>query len=138
MDNFYDTAKRMYKSSETLHNNSEYHNACYLGGYVIECYAKIIVGVFTTNTPRSFGHRIGNLDSELQNILSGNSSLSSYILNGPTDFNSVLSYWNPVDLRYIDSVSSISTQNMSDNFQSEIQAAMQKLAQMELDGHTLI
>ena len=48
MDNFYDTAKRMHKSSETLHNNNEFHNACYLAGYVVECYAKIIVEVFST------------------------------------------------------------------------------------------
>ena len=45
MDHFYDTAKRMYKSTKTLHNNGEYHNACYLAGYIIECYAKIIVGI---------------------------------------------------------------------------------------------
>jgi len=138
MDNFYDTAKRMYKSSETLHNNSEYHNSCYLAGYVVECYAKIVVGVFSTGTPRSFGHNIGRLDIELQNILAGNSSLSAYILSGPADFNSVLSNWNPGSLRYTDSSRTLSNQSMSNNFQTEIQSAMRKLAQMEIDGYTLI
>lgn len=138
MDNFYDTAKRMYKSSETLHNNSEYHNACYLAGYVVECYAKIIVGVFSTGIPRRFGHNISNLDIELQNILSGNSSLSAYIMSGPADFNSVLSNWNPGNLRYTESSLTLSNQILSSNFQTEIQTAMQKLAQMEIDGYTLI
>jgi hypothetical protein len=137
MDNFYDTAKRMHKSSKTLHNNAEYHNACYLAGYVVECYAKIVVGLFSSTQPRSFGHHIVNLNNELQYLLGSNSSLSSYIV-GSTDFSQVILYWNPVNLRYIENLNSISSQNISDAFQNEIQLAMQKLAQMQLDGHILI
>jgi hypothetical protein len=133
-DDFYATAKRMHKSSKTLHNNSEYHNACYLAGYVVECYAKIVVQVFGTRSPRTFGHNINNLNTELGNLLTGNSSLSDYILDGPNDFSSILTYWNPVSMRYRSDANTISNQNISDNFQNEVQLAMAKLAQMKLDG----
>jgi len=131
MDNFYDTANRMYKSSKILHQAQEYHNACYLAGYVLECYAKIIVSIFGTNPPRSFGHNISNLDTELQNILGRDSSLSSYILNGSSDFAQILSKWNPVNLRYIASSNTLVEQD-STNFQTEIEFAMEKLTQIQI------
>lgn len=136
MDNFYDTAKRMQKSSETLHNNGEYHNACYLAGYVVECYAKIVVGLFSaTRTPRSFGHNIVNLNNELQYLLGSNSSLSAYIVNGSTDFSQIISSWNPHN-RYTTQITEWNLNNSID-YQTEIQLAMQKLTQMQLDGYTL-
>ncbi len=138
MDNFYDTANRMYKSSQILHNNNEYHNACYMAGYVVECYTKIIVGLFSTNIPRSYSHNLSNLNIALQHILSGNSSLSPYILNGSLDFVTILSNWNPVNLRYIGNANSLNTQSLSISFQNEIQLAMQKLAELQIDGHVLI
>jgi hypothetical protein len=133
-DDFYATAKRMHKSSKTLHDNSEYHNACYLAGYVVECYAKIVVQTYSTTSPRSFRHDINRLSTELNNLLQGNSSLSHYVLDGPNDFSNILSQWNPVSMRYRPNANIISNLNISTNFQGEIQLAMQKLAQMELDG----
>ncbi len=142
MDNYYDTAKRMYKSSETLHNNSEYHNACYLARYVVECYAKIIVGLsygFTYNDiKRNFSHDLRRLDDELQYVFA-HSSYSIYIVDMRVDFSSLLSgysKWNPT-IRYTENSRE---RNLSDstNFQNQSQIAMQKLAQMEIDGYTLI
>lgn len=142
MDNFYDTAKRMYNSSRTLHNNNEFHNACYLAGYVIECYAKIIVGLSYGLTheelAKEFSHELKKLNKELQYIVS-HSQYSSYIVDMKMDFSTLLSgslKWNPIK-RYILSSSNWNQIN-SNNFQNEIQLAIQKLTQMELDGHTLI
>lgn len=133
MDNFYDTAIRMQKSSEILHNNGEFHNACYLAGYVVECYAKIIVENYSQYTPRSFSHNLNRLDTELSSILSGNLSLSQYILNCSIDFSMILSKWNPVNLRYVDISNTLHSQD-SGSFQSEIQLAMQKLTKLKVDG----
>ncbi len=133
MDNFYDTAIRMQKSSEILHNNGEFHNACYLAGYVVECYAKIIVENYSQNTPISFKHNLNRLDTELSSILSGNSSLSQYILYCSIDFSMILSKWNPFNLRYADISNTLNSQD-SGRFQSEIQLAMQKLAKLKIDG----
>jgi hypothetical protein len=142
MDNFYDAAKRMHNSSQILHNNNEFHNACYLAGYVVECYAKIIVGLSYGLTQeelaKEFSHDLKKLNRELQYILS-HSQYSAYIVDMKTDFVSLISgnlKWNPVK-RYVVSSNNWNQSN-SDNFQNEIQVAMQKLTQMELDGYNLI
>jgi len=141
MDNFYDAAKRMHNSSQILHNNNEFHNACYLAGYVVECYAKIIVGLsygLTQEELKEFSHDLKKLNKELQYIFS-HSQYSAYIVDMKADFANLLSgglKWNPIR-RYIVSSDSWNQSN-SDNFQNEIQVAMQKLTQMELDGYNLI
>lgn len=138
-DSFLDTAKRMHKSSEILHQNDDFHNACYLAGYVVECYAKILVEKYSSNygnnrTARSFSHNLNHLNTEMQYILSGNNSLSSYILNASTDFINILAKWNPVSLRYVDNTNKINSKNISDDFQAEIDLAMQKITKMQIDG----
>ena len=141
MDNYYDTAKRMYKSSKTLHNNSEYHNACYLAGYVVECYAKVIVGLsygFTHNDLKEFSHNLRRLDNELQYVLA-HSAYATYIVDMRTDFSSILSggsKWNPIK-RYAEDLGEWNAIH-STNFQNQSRIAMQKLAQMDIDGYTLI
>lgn len=138
-DSFLDTAKRMYSSSKLLHNNNDFHNACYLAGYVVECYTKIIVEKYSSNqgnnrTARSFSHNLNHLNTEMQYILSGNSALSSYILNASTDFINIFTKWNPVSLRYVDNTNKINSKNISDDFQAEIDLAMQKITKMQIDG----
>lgn len=139
-DDFYATAKRMHKSSKTLHDNSEYHNACYLAGYVVECYAKIVVGLsydFTSvELAKEFSHDLKKLNKELEYIVT-HSSYSPYIVDMRSDFATILlnvTKWHPTK-RYSSNI--WSPQN-STAFQTEIQLAMQKLAQMKLDGHNLI
>ncbi len=141
MDNFYDTAKRMQKSAETLHNKGEYHNSCYWAGYVVECYAKIIVGLsypLNYDDLKDFQHDLRKLRKEFQYILAY-SSYSRYMVDMRTDFANVLlgvTKWD-INKRYIED-SLAWTQVNSNNFQSEAQLAMQKLTQMQLDGHPLI
>ncbi|MDI9869536.1 hypothetical protein [Flectobacillus roseus] len=142
MDNFYDTAIRMQKSSEILHNNGEFHNACYLAGYVVECYAKIIVGLtygFVENElAKEFSHDLKKLSKELQYIMN-DSQYSGYIIEMRVNFSSILlgnSKWNPIK-RYISS-SECWGQVDSNNFQGEIQFAMTILTQMRINGVILI
>lgn len=42
-DHYADTAVRVYKGSQILYENEQWLNACYLAGYVIECYAKRMI-----------------------------------------------------------------------------------------------
>lgn len=141
MDNYYNTANRMFKSSQTLHANQEFHNSCYLAGYVIECYAKIIIGIsygFNTSDLKDFGHDLKKMNKEFQYIIS-HSSISSYMLDMPTNFSKTLSgntRWDPYK-RYSDATNEWSQMNSND-YQNEIVFAMQKMAQMRLDGHNLI
>ena len=141
MDNYYDTANRMYRSSQTLHDKLEFHNSCYLAGYVIECYAKIIIGLsygFNSTDLKDFGHDLKQMRKEFQYIFS-HSSLSSYMLDMPTNFSKILTgntKWNPIK-RYSDT-SNEWIDVSSNDFQNEIAFAMQKIAQMKIDGHNLI
>lgn len=138
MDYFYNTAARMAKSSEILHSNNNYHNACYLGGYVVECYAKIIVSLFSTSNPRLFKHNVQGLNTRLGEILTTNTTLSNYILDGNTVFSSILNNWNPGSLRYVGSTNELTSHALSNSFQNEIKIVMTTLAKLEVDGHTLI
>jgi hypothetical protein len=137
MDHYFDTAKRMCKSSKTLHDNDEYHNACYMAGYVIECYAKIIVCLsygFTPNDMIEFRHNLRRLDTELQYILNQSSPFSSYIVDMREDFSKILRgqrKWDP-NKRYFANNVAFSNQNSID-YQAEITAAMTILTQMSID-----
>lgn len=143
MSGFYDTAKRMYKSSETLHNSGEYHNACYMGGYVIECYSKIIVGLaygFTDNEwAKEFSHNLKDLNKQLQYILSNSQVYSQYIVDMNIQFSTIVSgssKWHP-NKRYSINSACWNQANSAD-FQQQIYSAMQHLTQMHLDGYSLI
>jgi AbiV family abortive infection protein len=142
MDNYYDTAKRMQKSSKILFNNQEYHNSCYLAGYVIECYSKIIIGLSyglnNTNDLKEFGHDLKEMNKMLQYILN-HSSFSTYIKDLKVEFEKItkgMSRWNPTK-RYSNISNQWSFQNAQD-YQNEISVAMQIIAQIRNDGHTLI
>jgi hypothetical protein len=136
MDNYYDTVIRMQKSSKTLFDNQDYHNSCYLAGYVIECYLKILFyNVSNNNTPPRT-HNLTNLNSSIISYLSsGNSSLNSYFANN--SFSNIFLDWNPVSKRYIERNLEWTPQNAQD-YQIEITIAMQTLVQMRLNGLNLI
>lgn len=137
MDNYFNTANRMFNSSQTLHNNQDFHNSCYLAGYVIECYIKITINLLSgSNPPHS--HDISKLNSKcLKYIATGNSSNQNYFIDSSNNFSAILQKWNPVNTRYTEEINKLIEKD-STTFQSEINIAMQKIAQMRLDGHNLI
>ena len=141
MDSYYDTALRMHKSSETLLANNEYHNSCYLAGYVIECYAKIIIGLsygISSNDLKFFGHDINEMNKEFQYIFN-HSSYSNYMKDLKVDFGKITSgmtKWHP-NKRYSDNSNLWSSQKAID-YQIEVSNAVQVLSQMKIDGHILI
>jgi hypothetical protein len=125
----------MYNSSVKLHNQGDYHNACYLSGYVVECYAKIIVGLSygfnSQDIAKEFRHDLNKLNKELQYILN-NSPFSMYIVDFDIEFMDIIngpSKWNPIK-RYSNTTWSLGD---STNFQNQIPKAMQLLAQLSLN-----
>jgi|GEM_PF-2252115 hypothetical protein len=141
MDNYYDTSRRMFNSSKTLHDNGDFHNACYLAGYIIECYAKIVIGLSYGFSHSDLGgifkHDLKKMDREFNYILT-HSSLSPYMVSMTTDFPTILSgeKWNPMK-RYSEQ-SDQWLEPTSINYQNEVNIAMSKIAQMQLNGYTLI
>ena len=142
MDSYYDTAQRMYKSAKILHNNSEYHNACYLAGYVLECYSKIVVGMSYPLThqelSKEFSHDLEKLRKELDYILAS-SSISAHIRNLRAECPTIISgqfKWNPIK-RYIQDRDRWNQAN-SNNYQSEVEIVMTEIARMKLNLTHLI
>jgi hypothetical protein len=135
-DDFKKTAKRMGKSSSTLHNAREFYNACYLGGYVIESYAKILIGLLGTSHGNE--HRIPVLIGDVErNYLLANSTLigkirnSGVAINLRTDFAQISRNWHPYK-RYA-GVESWNVRTSTD-FQAEITLALQHIARLEVNG----
>ena len=73
INNYYKTANRSYSSAKVLKDNNENFNACYLSGYALECYSKIIVQFAYSTTvseiKKVFGHNIKKLQQELRYLL---------------------------------------------------------------------
>jgi hypothetical protein len=78
-DSFFDTAERMYDSSKALHKEAHFHNASYMAGYVLECYGKILLSLDPAQNPRSYSHRVININTYLQYLLTN--TYVSLILN---------------------------------------------------------
>ncbi len=139
-DNFIETARRMHESANTLHQSQHYHNACYLAGYVSECYLKIMVeqinrSGISSALPRSFGHRIARLNQHVGNqILSmspGNGRLQSYRLDIAIECPSILN-WTP-EQRY-EGQSTWDNESTSTRFQTEQEKCYTLISRMQIEG----
>jgi hypothetical protein len=136
-DDFKITAKCMGESSVILHQAGKFYNACYLAGYVIECYSKILVGLLGSS-PRQYSHNTAAALSDVETrYLMNNSSITmqltrSGVMTDPrTLFMRVLADWNPNE-RY--SNSHPWDVNASNQYQMEIAIALQYIAQLEVAG----
>lgn len=132
----------MHNSSQILHIFEDYHNSCYLAGYVVECYAKIILGLHhnidALKLGRTYSHNINKMNREFTYILA-NSSYSEYMVDMIVDFPNITAggqSWDPIK-RYTN-YSNQWTNIDSDNYQSEIEGVMKKIAKMRVDGYNLI
>lgn len=138
-DNFRVTAERMRYSSKLLHENNHYHNACYLAGYVCECYIKAIVerSSMTRHLYGSGGynHNLLALNTDLQYAITSGSTIPAqfrpFLLNLTVDCASITNDWNP-NSRYDDT--SGWDQNKSNQFQIEMEKCFDKVADMYISS----
>ena len=136
-DDYKMTALRMGQSSITLHLAGEFYNACYLGGYVIECYSKILLKHL--GTPAT-GHALSSLtNTVVNNYLAMNSTAAGQLTRSGVmcdplvDFAHILSNWN-ANKRYDDIHTAIWNSSMSTHYQSEINIALRYISKLQLDG----
>ena len=66
MSQYLQTAERMRLSSKILHENKQFFNVCYLAGYVVECYQKIVIQILDSN-PKMI-HDLNELKKTLQKV----------------------------------------------------------------------
>lgn len=137
-DNFIDTAERMRDSSNTLHCEKDFHNACYLAGYVVECYLKLFMRFSLPTpaaTPRGYGHDIKNLGIDLFYAATSSASASAYrnyILDAQTLCPNIINSWDPFK-RYEGNPTQWN-ETMSISFQSEKEKCFDMLAKMTVDN----
>lgn len=144
-DNFYNASRRFYKSSKKLHDNDEYFNACYLAGYIVECYGKLVLTAGLGSTPeelakaRYIGHDLKKLKKDL-NYWVADPFLCSvlhpkYIMDLSTECPTILrgeKRWHPI-ARYMENDNHWDN-NCSDLFQDESKKAMKLVVRMKMDG----
>jgi hypothetical protein len=140
-DNFYATSERIYNDLCLLYKEKRWFNSCYFSGYIIECYAKLILQKMgkTPREIRTFSHSINKLDLALQsyitNLLIGGIVPPSYIRNINVvcpNISSGLQAWNP-ESRYDEGIGfwDESTANL---FFNEADDIIVTIVQMRIDG----
>ena len=131
-DNFRITAERMRDSSILLHDNNHFHNACYLAGYVCECYLKVIVeNTPHLRRPRDYGHNITDLIFAITSGSTIPAQFRPFLINIAVDCASIISSWNP-NSRYNDT--SGWDDAKSDQFQIEMEKCFDKVADMYISN----
>ncbi|WP_162996423.1 hypothetical protein [Mucilaginibacter celer] len=136
-ENFFNAAERMRDSARVLHDSSQWHNACYLAGYVAECYFKIFLQFgIVSGSPRSYSHNFQRLSVDL--IYAATSSATAaayrpYLLNVNIECPNISSNWIPGG-RYFDTASEWG-EILSNSFQVEKEKCFEMITKMVIDGH---
>lgn len=139
-DNYYKTAERMNVDSQLLYNDKRWFNCCYLGGYVAECYTKLILSkIMTHEDVKKFSHQLKKLSKELLN------KFNDLILVGkiPSSFLHDLKHlcptvctgqqkWAP-NRRYHDG-NGLWGKNEAEKYRKEISALFKIIVQMKISG----
>lgn len=129
-DNFRVTAERMRDSSKVLHTDGHFHNACYLAGYVCECYLKVIVEN-DVSLPTRRTHNINELIFAINSSTSVPANFRRYHLNFGTDCATFSNDWNP-NKRYDDN-SGWDSQKSHD-MQNEMERCFDQVVKMLIDN----
>ena len=138
MDNFYCTAQRMCKDVNVLHaSGNSYFNTCYLAGYILECYGKLLI---LANDPsanvKRFSHDLTKLNTKIKSDIILTTSLGKYCLDLSIECNNIykgVHEWDPFN-RYEDNPNLWNTKQVADNFVSESKKIMDMIGNMKIDG----
>ena len=140
MDDYFDTAQRIYNDITILRNSNKWFNTCYLSGYIMECYEKIILNeVLNVPNARGFSHDVDRMADEIHRLytayLVGGGVPSKYIVDIRRACASLFdgdNSWHPTK-RYRNQTT-IWGQTIAELFYNETDGIMMLLLEMELDG----
>lgn len=141
-DNYHDTAYRMYDSSRLLYEKAQWFNANYLSGYILECYCKLVLILYSQDgrpfsgshsTIRSFGHQLSDLKNEIDLISLTGCAASGYCLDILITCPNIYRNWNP-NRRYEPDSSILNTESLAEKIHAETDALIDMIMQMEIDG----
>jgi len=139
-DNYRVTAKRTGTSSTVLHDNKEFFNACYIGGYVVECCQKLLLESVTNAGTWNY-HELDDLQRDYRTKLhvlkrskhAKASQLAKLNLLIEIDkvFKTIFDTWHP-KYRYDDAHGWDET--TSQKYQQEIAGAQKIIARLHVNG----
>jgi hypothetical protein len=136
MDDFYKTAQRMWEDANILKssaNNKSWFNTCYLSGYILECYGKLLLSYAPSNR---YGHDIKFINESIVNFILNNSSLATYCIDFKNDCKTIYDEpqkWDPKK-RYECTVGIWDTEATAAAFINEAQIVINMINKMKLDG----
>ncbi len=135
-DNFLDTAERMRDSCIFLHKQKHFHNACYMAGYVVECYLKLVgsIGSSVFN-PLAVRHNINRMNTELNYRVTSATTLSAirpYLIDVAVDCPNICAAWDPLK-RYEDKSLSWN-EALSNEFQIEQEKCFDMINKMAFNS----
>lgn len=139
-DNFKDTAYRMHESSGILYEKQQWFNANYLGGYVLECYCKLILSVtlacgeqLSRVSVQNYRHDINSMKTDIDLILLNGGSAVKYCIDLNTTCGNIISSWNP-NYRYESSTYCLNSNNLAEKINEEMNRLMDTILEMDVDG----
>ncbi|MBM7615417.1 hypothetical protein [Alkaliphilus hydrothermalis] len=138
-DDFYATAQRVWKDANILNNtpnNTSYFNTCYLSGYILECYGKLLIEASEVGKPDSFGHNIRRINEVINKTVSFDQTYSKYCIDLNTKCTSIYKgkhRWHPNN-RYSGSSTLWNTKEVADKFINESEIVMDIIDEMKVDG----
>lgn len=141
-DNYQDTAYRMYDSSHLLFQKKQWFNANYLSGYILECYCKLVLTLYSQHgysfsrghsTLRSFGHKLSDLKNEIDLISLSGCAASSYCLDILSTCPNTLNEWDP-KRRYEPDCSTLNTKTLAEKIHMETESLIDMIMKMDIDG----
>lgn len=137
-DNYIDTAYRMYDSSLQLKKVKQWLSACYLAGYIVECYCKLTLqcainqGYVLSDFRLMSSHKLSDMGNEIIVGLPGIIS-ATYCVDISAVCSNLANGWG-VSLRYASDSHGWNNEQMAENVTAEIDKLMEIILNMELDG----
>lgn len=141
-DNYHDTVYRMYEASDLLYRNTQWFNANYLAGYVLECYCKLILQISRQEgyefqsgktSEKGFRHHINEMLDEIGLMEIDGYSISAYCIEVAQVCPVLLENWNPFD-RYESNSYILNSKEMGDCIHKELEVLIDQIIKMEVDG----
>lgn len=137
-DNYIDTAYRMSDSVKTLRAAGQWMNACYLSGYIAECYCKLLLqsaqslGYVLRDHNLLHSHKISGMGNEIITDLPAVVS-PSYCVDLAAECSNIVEDWT-VNMRHESNASVCNHKDKAEAMEKEAEKLMTVIMQMQIDG----
>ena len=133
-DDYQNTAVRMLADANVLKSGGRWFGTCYLSGYVVECYGKIVIEKFSPTAAASLNHSVRSINRGMLGISQSIGSIAAkYCLDLSVNCATIYSHWHP-SKRYANDNAIWNTQAIAEQYFNEAKKALNVITQMKLDG----